>query len=267
VPTSGTAPTYITAIDYVNFIVTLNQSIASLTSGDIITFPNLSTAYGPSTPTTFSSTWPGQGLTNGPGLTGDSFRHGIYYANDSTSSNYYLGKLKSTIPQLLATQINASSSAFTFSMVQQGLDAITQKRDKDALTGIKGICHQKQRDMIFRIQVNVSNRIFGWGGDKMNDFQPTNNGYTDTFDLCGVPTRLSKRQFQNRIDFLNPSLWGRAQTKPLRFKTVGGDTVFPVRGSDGTISASREFHLENGFDFVDYDPGVGFYISNLALPS
>ncbi len=267
-PGSGTAPTFITAIDYTNKVVTLSQSIASLTATDILAFPALD-VYGPSTLTSFSSTWPGDALTNGPGLTGDSFRHGIYYANDATTSNYYLGKLKSTIPQLLATRVNASTSAFTFGMVLQGLDAVTQRRDKEATRGLKGICHMKQRQAIFQIGVNISNIYLKGGeqGGKMSDLMPSNVEYTDTFDLCGVPTMLSKRQYTDRIDFINPSIWGRAQTHDIRFKTVSGKTVFEVRGSDGTISASSEFHIEQAFDFVDYDPGVGFYIDSLHVPA
>ena len=151
VPTSGTAPTYITAIDYVGLVVTLSQSIAGLTSGDILAFPNLD-VYGPSTLTSFSSTWPGGGLTNGPGLTGDSFRHGLYYANDSNSANYYLGKLKSTIPQLLATNISAGGATFSFGLVLAGMDQLQQRRDKIITNGLRGIAHMKQREAIFQIE-------------------------------------------------------------------------------------------------------------------
>ncbi len=266
VPTTGTAPTYILSIDYDSKIVTLSQSVASLTVADVLAFPALD-VYGPSTLVSFSSTWPGGGLVTGAGLTGDSFRHGIYYANDSTTSNYYLTKLKSTIPQLLATRVNASNSAFTFGMVLQGMDQVIQRRDKDATKGLKGICHMKQRQAIFQIGVNISNWNRGQTSDTMKDLMPTNLNYTDNFDLCGIPTMISKRQYTNRIDFFNPSLWGRAQTHDIRFKTVSGKTVFEVRGSDGTISASQEFHIEQAFDFVCYDPGVGMYIDSLNVPA
>lgn len=265
---ASTAPTVILNIDYNGKVVTFSQSITGITTGDIIAFPALD-IYGPATLVTASSTWPGQGLTNGPGLTGDSFRHGIYYANDATTSNYYLGKLKSTIGQLLATHISASNSLFSFGLVLQGLDAITQRRDKEATKGLRGIAHMKQRQAIFQIGVNISN-IFLKPGDsqgKMPDLMPNNIGYTDMFYLCGVPVMVSKRQYNDRIDFINPSLWGRAQIHDLRFKTVSGANVFPVHGSDGTISASREFHIEQGFDFVDFDPGVGFYVDTLSVPS
>jgi hypothetical protein len=265
---AAAVPTYITNIDYTNKVVTLSQAITAITATDILTFPGL-TAYGPSTLVSFSSTWPGGGLTNGPGLTGDSFRHGIYYMNDVTTSNYYLGKLKSTISQLLANRVNGNASAFTFGMVLQGLDQVTQRRDKDATQGLRGIVHMKQRQAIFQIGVNISN-IWLKPGDsngKMPDMMPNNIKYTDIFYLCGVPTMISKRQYNDRIDFVNPSLVGRVETHPIRFKNVGGKTVFEVRGSDGTISASTEFHVEQAFDFAGSDPGCGVYIDSLSVPA
>jgi hypothetical protein len=152
-------------------------------------------------------------------------------------------------------------------MVLQGLDQVIQRRDKDATKGLRGICHMKQRQAIFQIQVNVSNRIFGWGGTKMNDFMPDNVGYTDEFDLCGIPTRISKRQYNDRIDFIVPPFWGRAQTKDIHFFEKGGRTQFEVRNDDGTIAASTEFHISTNFDYVNYDPGVGLFISSLNVPT
>lgn len=265
---AASVPTFITNIDYDNKIVTVSQAITAITATDILTFPDLD-AYGPSTLTSFSNTWPGQGLSNGPGLTGDSFRHGIYYMNDATTSNYYLGKLKSTISQLLASRVNASSASFTFGMVLQGLDKLTQRRDKDATNGLRGICHMKQRQAIFQIGVNISNVWLksGEDGGKMPDLMPNNIQYKDIFYLCGVPTMLSKRQYTDRIDFINPAIIGRVETHPIRFKTRGKDQVFEVRTSTGTLATSSEFHIEQGMDFCGFDSGCGLYVDSLAVPS
>ncbi len=265
---AAAVPTYITNIDYDNKVVTLSQAITTITATDILAFPALD-VYGPSTLVSFSSTWPGGGLTNGPGLTGDSFRHGIYYMNDVTTSNYYLGKLKSTVSQLLANRVNASSGAFTFGMILQGLDKVTQRRDKDSTQGLRGIVHMKQRQAIFQIGVNVSNIWLkpGESNGKMPDMMPNNIKYTDIFYLCGVPTMISKRQYTDRIDLINPSIVGRVETHPIRFKEVGGKKVFEVRGSDGTISASTEFHIEEAMDWAGADPGTGVFVDSLAVPA
>lgn len=265
-PTSGTAPTTIVSIDYNNLIVTLSQSIASLTAADVLAFPDLD-VYGPTTLVSFSSTWPAGGLTNGPGITGDSFRHGMYYANDNSTSHYYAGRLKSTIPQLLPAYVDGTGSTITFDMVLKGLDQILQKLGEDQIRGLKGIFHMKQRRALFAIGVNISNWNRGQTSDKMPDLMPSNLQYSATFDVCGVPCLISQRQMTNRVDFIVPSDWGRVQTKDIGFKEVSGKTVFEVRASDGTINTEVEFHVMTEFDYFSPNPGRGLYLDNLTVPA
>ncbi len=265
-PSSGTQPTVIESINYSSYLVTLSQAIASITTTDVLAIRDLD-VYGPTTLTSFSSTWPGGGLTNGPGLTGDSFRHGMYYVNDATTSNYYLTKLKSTIPQLLPTRVNAASSAFTFAMPLQVLDGIIQKRDKDAVKGLEGVAHMAQRRQVFQMGVNISNWNRGQTSDKMPDLMPSNVGYDDTFDMAGINVTLSKRQYKDRIDILNWKNWMRVEQHPIRFKEVGGQTVFPCHNSSGEILTMVEFHIMTGMDWCCVDPACGGYVDSLALPS
>lgn len=261
------APTWITNIDYANNIVTLSQAITTITATDLLAFPALD-VYGPATLVSFSSTWPGGALTNGPGLTGDSFRHGIYYANDATSSNYYLGRLKSTISQLLASRVDGASSGITFDMVLKGLDQITQRRDASAMKGLQGIYHMKQRRSLFGQGVNISNWNRGQSGVQKNmpDLMPDNTAYDATFDTAGVSCCVDLRQYTDRVDYVNFDLMGRAQTEELHFKKVGGQTVFPVFDGDGAMTTQVQFHMVSEFDYVNYDPGVGMYIDALLVP-
>ncbi len=266
---AASVPTTITNIDYSTNTVTLSQAITTATAGDLLAFPDLD-VYGPATLVSFSSTWPGGGLTNGPGLTGDSFRHGIYYANDYTSSNYYLGRLKSTISQLLPSRVDGSSSAITFDMVLKGLDLITQRRDPDVMKGLMGIYHMKQRRMLFGQGVNISNWNRGQTSDKMPDLMPSNISYDATFDTCGVACMVDLRQYNDRVDYLNFNLWGRAETDDpggsLHFKKTGNmGPVFPVFDGNGSMTTQVQFHLVSEFDFVSYDPGIGLIIDQLLV--
>lgn len=262
---AAAVPTYITNIDYANKIVTLSQAITAITATDLLAFPALD-VYGPSTLVSFSSTWPAGGLTNGPGLTGDSFRHGIQYANDYTTSNYYGGKLKSTISQLLPSRVDGTGSTITFDMVLKGLDLITQRRDKDAMKGLEGIYHMKQRRSLFGQGVNISNWNRGQTSDKMPDLMPSNIDYDATFDTCGVTCSVDLRQDEARVDYLNFSLWGRAQTGDLHFKKVSGNTVFPCFDVDGNMTTQVQFHLVNEMDYFSRDPGIGLVVDSLVVP-
>lgn len=268
-PSSGTAPTTIVAIDWSSYVVTLSQTIASLTQGDVLTVAGLD-SYGPSTLVTAQSGWPAtSALTTDGGLGGDSYRHGIYYAHDSTTSNYYLGKLKSTIPQIVPTRINGNAQSLTFAHVLLGQDKIRKRRDPDAVKGLIGIAPMAQRAQIFDIGTAISTRMLT--SDKFGkslDLMPENTGFTETFDIAGITTYVSKRQPNDRVDFCNPKNWGRAEVFPTRPYTVGGKTVFEGReGSTGAVVAFQEFAFQSAYDFVCYDPGAEFYINNILIPS
>lgn len=259
-------PYTISNIDYTNKIVTFATAPAGLATTDLIAFSGMD-AYGPATLTSFSSTWPGGGLTNGPGLTGDSFRHGIQYSNDNTTSNYFLGKQKSAISQLLPTSVNAGNSQLVFQHGQIGRDGIMQRRDPEVANGLIGLFHFSQRAQVQNISMTIS-EWFRKGGEKMIDLQPDAGDYGESFPFVGMKCYVDKRQDRSRVDFINPKTWGRAQKHDTKFFEIGGERVFPCRSSStGNLLAAVEFHIKQAYDFVNFDPGCQFYIYNIAVPA
>lgn len=259
-------PYTISAIDYGNKIVTFATAVTGIATTDLIAFSGMD-AYGPSTLTSFSSTWPGGGLTNGPGLTGDSFRHGIQYANDSTTSNYYLGKQKSAVPQLVPTNVNAANSALVFQHGQIMRDGIMQRRDPEVVNGLIGLFHFCQRAQVQNIGTTISNWLRK-GGEEMIDVQPGSPDYGESFEYVGMKCYVDKRQDKARVDFINPKVWGRAQKHDTKFYEVGGRTIFEVRSaSTGNMISAIEFHVKQAYDFVCFDPGAQGFVSAIAVPA
>ncbi len=255
-------PLIIDHIDYTNKVVYFNGTITAGASSDLLAFANLTsdTAL-----TSFSSTWPGSASSAGQ-LTGDTFRHGFRYANDATTSNYYLGQIKSSLTQLLPSRVNASSSSLVFPHGLLMLDQIVQRRDADVTKGMVGVAHMSQRAAVHSIGVAISN----WNrssNDKSLDVMPSNIGYEQTFEFCGIKCYLSKRQDRSRFDFLVPKVWGRAQLHDTKFHEVGGKNLFESRTSTGTLKAAQHFLIVQAYDFVCFDPGCQGYIDNLALPT
>ena len=70
--------------------------------------------------------WPDRTVAGGLG--GDSFRHGLYYAHDITGSDYFLGVLRSSLPQLNPARVNASNGGITFDHGQLMIDQLIQRR-------------------------------------------------------------------------------------------------------------------------------------------
>ncbi len=85
--------------------------------------------------------------------------------------------------------------------------------------------------------------------------------------MSGVPIKSSINADQTRVDFLDLSHWGRAVMKDIDFFEIGGQTVFPIYGSSGGISAAFIFYFDTGFQVWNDSPRSGAYIDALARPS
>lgn len=265
----------IEAIDYANKRVVLSSNLTNTPAAtDKLAFPGL-TAYGPSTLTSFSSGWPtAPGSQVAAGLSGDSFRHGMYYFNNTTGTNYVLGIERQDVPELIPATISAGGAGISFS---HGLDLWSElqaRRDGDGVdskTGLVGILHMDQRKAIFNLGTVISNKdITGTTFGKSLDLLPDNHKYVDKVDFAGVPCIVSKRQYRDRIDFICPSKWGRAMLTKLDFLTLpGSSTKIHARYStvDGSPVPEYLWYLGSSFDYFCVDPGSQAFISGLAVPA
>lgn len=249
--TASTTEFQIDHIDTLNKVVYLNDTVGSAASTDILVVAGLS-----ATLASFQSTWP---------LSGDSFRHGLYYFNDSNTSNYLLGKLKSTVTELLANTVAAGGSlAHVHGLILQ--DQIINRRDESAFSGLIGLAHMAQRAAVYNIGIAMSEWFRG-ASDNMIDVMPGKIKYSDTFPFAGVTFKLDKRQDKQRLDYIIPKLWGRAMLHDTKFHEVEGKTVFEDRTSTGTVQASVTFYLVQCFDYYCVDPGSQGFISGATVPS
>jgi hypothetical protein len=262
--TTVPATAIIEQVDYSNRTVTLNGTVTGMLSGDRLAFANIVDSANAAS---FSPTWPGTPGTSGP-LSGDTFRHGMYYANDADITHYYLGQLKSAMPQLLPSRVNAATSGIVFPHGLLMLDQIIQKRDPDVTRGMIGVAHMSQRAAVHALGVVLSQWERRGANERSRDLQPTNIGYEDTFDFCGIKCHLSKRQKKNRMDFLVPKVWGRAQLYDTKFHEVSGKSIFESRAqATANLRAAQHFLILQAYDFVCFDPGCQGYIDNLTLPT
>ena len=263
-------PYKISAINTKSKQVTFSTAPTAMATTDGISIAGLD-IYGPSALTSFSSTWPGGGLTAASGLTGDSFRHGLKYVNDATGTNYYLGVLKSGFPKLMPANYSASAT-ITFGAVELAKNLLIQARGDAALDGMELIMHMCNQAQLKEIGTTISTWMRGPGetggqAPKMLDVQPAGK-YSDTFYVADIPARVSKCCDKSRIDAYSKSHWGRVEAFPTRFYKVGDQMLFPLRSSStGNLLAGLEFKIEQKMDWCVDDPGMGFYIDSVTPPS
>lgn len=260
----------IIAIDYTAKTVTLDQAVTGADGQtNVLTIPGLE-SYGPATPTSFASTWPDRTVAGGLG--GDSFRHGMGYVHSITGTDYYLGVLRSSVPQINCARVNASSGGITFDHGQLMIDQLIARRNINNGKDLLGVCHMAQRAAIQKLGTTINNVFIQSSqtdAGKSKDLLPTNHGYNDTFDFCGIPMIISKRMDKSKIEFLNLSKWFRAELHPIRFYTDAnnGNKFFEGRGTDGTVQSFTEFFMEASYDHGSLDPGSDGRIDTIAVPT
>lgn len=260
----------INSIDYTAKTVTLDQAVANANvQTNVLTVVGLE-SYGPATPTSFSSTWPDESVAGGIG--GDSYRHGMGYVHSVTGTDYYLGVLRSSTPQINASRVNASSGGITFDHGQLMIDQLIARRTLNSGDELLGVTHMAQRAAIQKLGTTINNVFIDRGATdagKGKDLLPTNHGYSDEVRFCGIPLVISKRQDKAKIDFLHLPTWFRAELHPIRFYTDAnsGSKFFEGRGTDGTVQSFTEFFIEASYDFGSQDPGREGVIDSLAVPT
>lgn len=263
------APIIITNINYSSRTVTFNQEVTTLTATDIISFRGMA-AYGPSSLTSFASTYPGTAPVTGDGIGGDSFRHGFPYMTDPTASNYFYGTLKSTVSQLLPVSVNANSTGIEWEHIFRVIAQIQRKRDNDPYKNLMGIAEYAQRTAVMNLGINITTNMQTKGefGNSLDQI-PSNVGSSDVFNMAGIPCYTSKRQTRDNIDFIDLSKIQRVQLFDTRFhqRGSGGGYMFEDRNSSGAVLNSMSFFVEQSYDYVCVDNGTFARIYGLSLPS
>jgi hypothetical protein len=112
--------------------------------------------------------------------------------------------------------------------------------------------------------ITISQVIKEGAGGRANDLDLLFSGRKT---MSGVPIKSSINADQTRVDFLDLSHWGRAVMKDIDFFEIGGQTVFPIYGSSGGVSAAFIFYFDTGFQVWNDSPRSGAYIDGLARPS
>lgn len=253
-------PFKITAVDYTTNTVTFSAAPTTLSVGDRITFTHLA-VYGPSGPTTGSSTWPGGATSSADGLTGDSFMHGLEYVNNITKS-YYLGKATASYPELVPSYEDGSALAgLTYEIGESLKNKIIQTRP-DEVGKLMGVMHPKRRLDLQRTGMSIVRDMAG-SNPTLKDLMPRSE-YGEVFNYCGLPCLASSRADTTRVDFFIKGNWSRIEAAPTGFlKNPGNQSyIFENRSNDLVANAWSLFVVQ-GMDYLCEDPNASGFIYGL----
>ncbi len=190
---------------------------------------------------------------------------GIPYHQNNATTGTWLNLNRATYPVQLATpRVNAGNAALTPANVRLAINKVRKSLGINQVGKLIAYTSVEQEHAWENLGITISQIIKEGGSGNGNDLDLL---FTGRKTMSGVPIKSSVNASQTRVDFLDLSHWGRAVMKDIDFFEIGGQTVFPIYGTSGGISAAYIFYFDTGFQLWDDSPRSGAYIDSLARPS
>jgi hypothetical protein len=187
---------------------------------------------------------------------------GIQYNHSSASTGNWFGFDRSITPEIRANSVNAAA-ALTQPLPRLAINKIGDRIGIEQRQGSKlsAWMHPAQQSQYEALGYNAIQII------KEAKDEPLDLYFNDNMRMAGAPVKLSYSWDKTRIDFVDPSVWGRAEMHAPGFHTVDGRKIFPMRGASGGLKASQIFYLVCQFNPYVNNPAACSYIYALTVPS
>lgn len=187
-----------------------------------------------------------------------------YHQNNATTGTWLNLNRASYSVQLQTPTVNAASSALVPTYVRLCINKVRKALGIEQLGKLLAYTSVEQEHAWENLGIAISTVIKEGGGGNAKDLDLL---FTGKKTMSGVPFKSSINADQTRIDFLDMSHWGRAVMKDIDYFEVGGQTIFPIYGNDGGLSAAYIFYFDTGFQVWNDSPRSGAYINTLARPT
>ena len=188
---------------------------------------------------------------------------GILYHQTNATTGTWLNLNRATYPVATAN-VNGNNSAITPGAVRLAINKVRKSLGSNQVSKLIAYTALEQEHQWEQLGVTISQIIKEGAGGRASDLDLL---FTGEKTMAGVPIKSSINANQTRVDFLDRSHWGRAVMQDIDFYDGGGQTVFPIYGASGGISAACIFYFVTGFQVWNESPHSGAYISNLAIPT
>jgi len=190
---------------------------------------------------------------------------GIKYHQNNATTGTWLNLNRATYPvQLQTPRVNAGNAALVPGNVRLGLNKVRKALGINQVGKLIAYTSVEQEHAWENLGITISQVIKEGGGGRTNDLDLL---FTGQKSMSGVPIKSSINADQTRIDFLDLSHWGRAVMKDIDYYEVGGQTVFPIYGTSGGLTAAYIFYFDVGMQLWSDSPRSGAFLDNLARPS
>jgi len=185
---------------------------------------------------------------------------GIRYHHSNSSSGTWLGFARSSTPEIRSNRVNGLNSALALPLPRLAVTKMGNRVGEDNTVAPEAWLNPAQAaayEEIGQLAISIH---------KQPKEEALNMYFNDNMQLAGAPVKKSFNWNQKRIDFVNKSIWKRAEILPIGFYTTDGRKIFEIRDSSGGVATSEIFYMVVGMQVFPTNPAATAYIDNLQVP-
>lgn len=186
--------------------------------------------------------------------------YGVGYHASSASTGTWLGMDRATYPQIRANSVNAAG-ALSLTHARLAMNKVGERLGQNKMKKMVAWMHPCQVQAYEEMGqlVQVINRT---GGS-----QQGLDMYFDVQQIAGAPIRKHFSWSKKRIDFMDMSLWGRAEIAPVQWFKTEGRRIHNIYTSGGVVTPIFGSYLVSSFQYFHENPATMSYIYGLTIPS
>lgn len=186
--------------------------------------------------------------------------YGVGYHASSASTGTWLGLNRATYPQIRANSVNAAGS-LALSHARLAMNKIGERLGQAKMRKMVAWMHPCQVQAYEEMGqlVQVINR--SGGSSQGLDM------YFDVQQIAGAPIKKHFSWSKKRIDFMDMSVWGRAEVAPVQWFKTEGRRIHNIYASDGGLQPVFGSYIVSAFNYFVENPATLSYIYGLTIPS
>lgn len=187
--------------------------------------------------------------------------YGVPYHHSNSSVGTWLGYDRGNTPEIRSNRVNGGGASLSLPSPRLAINKIGNRVGDENNVKLKAWTHPAQAQAYEEIGQLISVIHKQAKDENLNLY------FGDNMQLAGAPIKTHFNWNRTRIDFVNESVWGRAEILPIGFYTSDGRKIFEIRGASGGVATADIFYMVVGFQTWVTNPAATAYIDNLAVPA
>jgi hypothetical protein len=186
---------------------------------------------------------------------------GVPYHDSNASTGTWLGFNRATTPEIRASRV-AAGGFLSLPMPRLAINKVGDRIGADKRKGYDAWMHpcQQQQYEELGFQASIIN--------KEAKEQGLDLYFNDNMRMAGAPVKTHYSWDKTRIDFIDYSVWGRAEFYPIGwYKDDNGLKYFVLRGTSGGVQTSNIAYITCAWNLYVNNPAGCTYIDTLSIPA